>query len=163
MSSTSSLLRFGLPDKATSLGLSTCACVLARAALPEAAPKDGEEIDGGEAGKDTEAVIRPYTPVSTNAEIGCFDLLVKHYPNGRMSKHLSTLPLGSTLEFRHIDFNVKLQAPFKQKHIGMLVGGTGITPMIQALHAILGDKESTQKKVSMLYGSKLESDVLRSC
>lgn len=151
VSSTSSLLRFRCPDEDKSLGLSTCACVLARAELPT--------VGEGDEGKGTEEVIRPYTPISTNAQLGSFDLLVKHYPNGRMSKHLSALPVGSTLDFKHINFNVKLQAPFKQKHIGMLVGGTGITPMIQALHAILGNPDS-ESKVSVLYGSKVESDIL---
>jgi cytochrome-b5 reductase len=43
--------------------------------------------------------------------------------------------------------------------ICMLVGGTGITPMIQALHATLGDAES-DTEVVMLYGSRVSSDIL---
>ena len=76
-----------------------------------------------------------------------------------MSGHLKSLPIGSALEFKHIGFNVKIQAPFRPKRIGMLVGGTGITPMIQALHAILGDAGS-DTKVSMLYGSRVAEDIL---
>merc|ERR1711862_203582 len=41
----------------------------------------------------------------------------------------------------------------------MLVGGTGITPMIQALHAVLGT-EGDDTKVTMLYGSKTQKDIL---
>jgi len=41
----------------------------------------------------------------------------------------------------------------------MIVGGTGITPMVQALHAILGDEKS-EIQVSMLYGSRVSSDIL---
>mmetsp|Transcript_15285 Transcript_15285/g.22434 ORF Transcript_15285/g.22434 Transcript_15285/m.22434 type:complete len:140 (-) Transcript_15285:33-452(-) len=41
----------------------------------------------------------------------------------------------------------------------MIVGGTGITPMIQALHAILGDKTSSTR-VDILYGSRVASDIL---
>merc|ERR1711877_51030 len=59
---------------------------------------------------------------------------------------------------KHIPFNVKIQYPFKPK-IGMIVGGTGITPMIQALHCILGTKDDTSK-VSMLYGSKTSNEIL---
>jgi cytochrome-b5 reductase len=41
----------------------------------------------------------------------------------------------------------------------MLVGGTGITPMIQALHAILGDPASSTR-ATMLYGSRVKDDIL---
>ena len=51
---------FGLDgDKA--LGLSTCACILA---------KGGQDKDG-------KPVIRPYTPISTNAMVGKFELMVR--------------------------------------------------------------------------------------
>mmetsp|Transcript_5265 Transcript_5265/g.11448 ORF Transcript_5265/g.11448 Transcript_5265/m.11448 type:complete len:308 (-) Transcript_5265:102-1025(-) len=155
VSETSSVLRFGLPDDSKPLNLSTCACILAKADLPSKSSA-GEKEEKAEA---TEVVVRPYTPISTNAQVGSFDLLVKHYEYGLMSQHMRKMPIGSELEFKHIDFNVKIQAPFKQSHIGMIVGGTGVTPMIQALHAILGDS-SNQTKVSMLYGSKVSSDIL---
>lgn len=145
VSETSRVLRFGLPDDSKPLDLSTCACLLAKANL------DGEDV------------IRPYTPISTNADVGYFDLLVKDYgKDGRMSTFLTeTLEEGSSMvEFGHIDKNVKIQAPFsKYATVCMLVGGTGITPMIQALHAILGDATSTTQAV-MLYGSKVASDIL---
>lgn len=148
VSETSSVLRFGLPNSDKPLNLSTCACILAKADLPD---REGNE----------EAVIRPYTPISTNADVGYFDLLIKDYKeNGRMSTYLTEdLKVGEKVDFKHIDFNVKIQAPFSQKKVGMLVGGTGITPMIQALHAILGDKDN-DTKVTMLYGSRVASDIL---
>jgi cytochrome-b5 reductase len=101
VSSTSSVLRFGLPDTSAPLNLSTCACILAKA-----------EIGG-------EAVIRPYTPISTNELKGCFDLLVKDYgPTAKMSKLMcQDLKVGETVEFKHISFNVKIQAPFKPKKV----------------------------------------------
>jgi cytochrome-b5 reductase len=103
-------------------------------------------------------VIRPYTPVSTNAMLGQFELLVKIYPGGKLSQHLDKMEVGKPMEFKHIEKNVKIQYPFKPK-IGMLVGGTGITPMIQALHAILGT-ESDGSSVSMLYGCRTVDDIL---
>jgi cytochrome-b5 reductase len=37
----------------------------------------------------------------------------------------------------------------------------GVTPMIQALHAILGsDQENKRPKVTMLYGSRVSDDIL---
>ena len=133
---TTVILTFELPDTSKPLGLSTCACILAK---------------GGD-------VVRPYTPISTNAMIGRFELLVKIYAQGAMSQYLDGLQIGSSVEFKHIPFNVKVQYPFKPK-VGMLIGGTGIAPMIQALHAILGTADDTTA-VSMLYASKVKEDIL---
>lgn len=52
------------------------------------------------------------------------------------------------------------QYPFKAKKIAMLVGGTGITPMVQALHAILGTAGDPTERVSVLYGSRSADDIL---
>lgn len=131
------LCTFELPDKTKPLGLSTCACLLARCST----------------------VVRPYTPVSTNAMLGKFQLLVKVYEGGVLSTHLRTMNLGDTIEFKHIDVNVKRQYPFGVDHVGMLVGGTGITPMIQALHAILGTKGDVTR-VTLLYGSRTADGIL---
>jgi len=143
VSKTSSVLRFECPDTKESLGLSTCACILANA-----------EIDG-------ENVIRPYTPISTNAAKGYFDLLIKNYgAPGKMSRYMHEIKSGDEIKFKHIPFNVKQQAPFEYDNIGMLVGGTGVAPMIQALHAILGSSGSKKPVVTMLYGSRVSDDIL---
>jgi cytochrome-b5 reductase len=147
ISSTSFVLRFGLPDGAKPLNLSTCACILAKHVLPD---REGK----------LEGVIRPYTPISTNSQIGSFDLLIKNYgENGRMSTNLGSLKEGAEVSFKHIDVNIKIQAPFPCKKLCMLVGGTGITPMVQALHAVLGDPAS-DIEVTMLYGSRDSKDIL---
>jgi cytochrome-b5 reductase len=98
------------------------------------------------------------------------DLLVKDYHDkGTMSKFLHEIEIGSTsISFKHIPFNVKIQAPFRQRHVIMLAGGTGITPMIQALHSILGVGPNTlvqpvqnkDPKVTLLYGSQDSHDIL---
>lgn len=85
--------------------------------------------------------------------------MVKVYPGGKLSGHLDTMAIGDSLEFKHIPFNVKIQYPFPRKQIGMLVGGTGITPMVQALHAVLGT-EGDASKVSMLFGNRTSDDIL---
>lgn len=153
VSPTSTILRFGLPDSGKSLGLSTCSCILA-----------GGKIGNGE---DEEFVVRPYTPISTNEMIGSFDLLVKRYDEGKMSSFLSSLNPSTNQEvfFKHAPFNVKIQFPFeKVKFVGMIAGGTGITPMIQALHALLGEKQGDNEynveKVSLLYGNRIAGDIL---
>lgn len=100
---------FELPDTTKPLGLSTCACILA---------KGGKDDEGN-------PVIRPYTPISTNNMIGKFELMVKIYPDGKLSQYMNKLPIGETIDFKHIDFNVKIQYPFNKKKIGMICGGTG--------------------------------------
>merc|ERR1711871_1889184 len=72
---------------------------------------------------------------------------------------MNRLPIGGTVDFKHISFNVKLQYPFNRKYITMLVGGTGITPMLQALHAILGTP-GDETEVSLVYGSKTSEGIL---
>ena len=135
------IVAFGLPDD-RALGLSTCACLLA---------KGGEDDKG-------EPFVRPYTPVSTNAMVGRFELMVKVYGAGNLSKVLSTMDVGATVDFKHIPFNVKKQYPFGPR-VAMLVGGTGISPMLQALHAVLGtDGDTTQ--VTILYGSQSSDNIL---
>jgi 2-polyprenylphenol hydroxylase and related flavodoxin oxidoreductases len=116
---------------------------------------------------DGEMVVRPYTPISTNADKGTFDLLIRKYPNGKMSSFLADLKPSKEEEesvmvgFKHIPFNVKIQYPFgSPKTLVMIAGGTGITPMIQALHAILGDEDSPIEKTILLYGSRNKEDIL---
>jgi cytochrome-b5 reductase len=77
-----------------------------------------------------------------------------------MSKYMHEMAVGDTIAFKHIGPNVKTQAPFPYKKIGMLVGGTGVTPMTQALHAILGGESEGGPHVSMIYGSSKQEDIL---
>eukprot|EP00977_Amphora_coffeiformis_P023018 scaffold12086_cov160-Amphora_coffeaeformis.AAC.5 len=88
VSDSTSVFRFGVPDTSKPLNLSTCACILAQA-----------EIGG-------EGVVRPYTPISTNANVGYFDLLVKNYgETAKMSRHMHEMKVGDKLNFKHIDFS----------------------------------------------------------
>ncbi|KAH8066838.1 cytochrome-b5 reductase [Aureococcus anophagefferens] len=61
---------FDLPDASAPLGLST------RRLRPRP----------GGAGDDGEPVVRPYTPVSTNALVGAFQVMVKVYERGTLSR-----------------------------------------------------------------------------
>ena len=76
-----------------------------------------------------------------------------------MSLQLASLPLGATIDFKHIAFNVKLQYPFRATRLVMLVGGTGIAPMLQALHALLGTR-SDLSHTTLVYSSKSSQDIL---
>lgn len=77
---------------------------------------------------DGKEVTRSYTPTSLNEDLGYFDLLIKSYPTGALSKHFSTLTLGDYVEVRGPKGNF-LYTPNMCKEIGMIAGGTGVTPM----------------------------------
>ena len=166
----SCLFTFDCPDNTKSLGQSTVASVLAKIMV------EGEDAP----------VIRPYTPVSTNALLGKFELFVKIYPDGKMTQFMYNMKLGDTLEFKQVPVELKkrpsisfqsyhesaddeeeyapafsrTQYPFRGvNHLVMIVGGTGITPMLQALHAIIGTAKD-KIKVAMLYGSRTQRDIL---
>ena len=138
---------FACPDENFPLGLSTCACILA---------------GSWKANASGELVVRPYTPVSTNAWVGKFELLVKIYdtdPPGVMSTWFNSLVPGDLVHFKHIAPNVKRQHPFGVRNLVMLAGGTGVAPMIQALHAVLGSPADSTE-VTLMYGSKTEDVIL---
>merc|ERR1712071_214198 len=149
VSSTSFVLRFGLPDVTKSLQLSTCSCILAKATIGD------------------EAVVTPYTPISSNTQVGSFDLLIKRYEQGVLSKYMcDDADVNSAqIAFKQIPFNIKLDAEqfIHSSNIVMLAGGTGITPMIQALHAILGgsnENDAKKCRVTLVYGSRDKDDIL---
>ena len=146
----SSIFRFGLPEGRSSLDLPVCACLLLRA--PGATPED-------------EDIVRPYTPI--REEPGSFELLVKRYEQGKASQFLHELAPGASVGFKHIAKNIKIQHPFSYRHITMIAGGTGITPMYQALSQMFGggaaggsEASQARTEVSLLYGSATEADIL---
>lgn len=81
------------------------------------------------------------------------------YPDGNLSQHLDKMKVGEELKFKHIPFNVKRQYPFGKKNVAMIAGGTGIAPMIQALHAVLGNNDD-DTAVTILYGSQKSDQIL---
>ncbi|KAG9743085.1 ferredoxin reductase-like protein, partial [Aureobasidium melanogenum] len=100
--------------------------------------------------------FRPYTPIST-PDSPYITLLVKQYPNGRASTYLHSLAPGQTLNVKAIpEFSYK---PNQHKHLVLVAGGAGITPMFQALRSVLDNPED-KTRVSLIYANKTESDIL---
>lgn len=46
------------------------------------------------------------------------------------------------------------------KHFGMIAGGTGITPMLQVMNAVLRDEPNSNVTISLLYANQTEDDIL---
>ncbi|GKZ22529.1 hypothetical protein AbraIFM66951_006487 [Aspergillus brasiliensis] len=105
------------------------------------------------------SVARSYTPVSNNKDRGRIELLVKVYPQGAMTQHLAQMKVGDTIEIRGPKGAMQY-SPRYAKHIGMIAGGTGITPMYQLIRAICEDPTDTDTRVSLLYANNTEEDIL---
>ncbi|KAK1582712.1 hypothetical protein Q3G72_017577 [Acer saccharum] len=111
-------------------------------------------------GKDSEGeeVIKPYTPTTLDSDVGYFELVIKMYPQGRMSHHFREMKVGDHLAVKGPKGRFKYQ-PGKVRAFGMLAGGTGITPMFQVARAILENpKEKT--KFHLIYANVTYEDIL---
>lgn len=113
-------------------------------------------------------VTRPYTPVSPYGEAGFIDFLIKLYPMGKMSNHLVSLTYGERIHVKgpkgHVKYHGRGLFTVKKqqralKRIGMLAGGSGITPMFQILQQIANDPEDNIE-VTLLFANKTVQDIL---
>ncbi|KAL4785452.1 hypothetical protein BJX76DRAFT_324675 [Aspergillus varians] len=102
--------------------------------------------------------VRPYTPVSKLDEPGFIDLLVKKYPNGKASTHLHSLKPGDNL-FILGTIPGFSWTPNKFRHIYLIAGGAGITPIYQLAQGIL-DNPADQTRVTVIFGVNTEEDLL---
>ncbi|CAH2278380.1 NADH-cytochrome b5 reductase 3 [Pelobates cultripes] len=132
---------------------------------------------------DGNLVVRPYTPVSSDDDKGYVDLVVKIYfkgihpkfpEGGKMSQYLESLRINETIDFRGPSgllvykgkgtFEIrpdKKSTPVKKnvKHLGLIAGGTGITPMLQLVRAITKDKDD-KTTCYLLFANQTEKDIL---
>jgi len=106
-------------------------------------------------GKD---VYRSYTPVSSDDDLGHFDLVVKVYEKGAMSKYLDTMNIGDSIDVRGPKGSFVYQANMR-KAFGMLAGGTGITPMLQIIRAILKNPKDTTE-IRLIFANVNADDIL---
>ncbi|KAK7328378.1 hypothetical protein VNO77_22483 [Canavalia gladiata] len=139
------LFRFSF-DPTKKLGLDVASCIITRAPL-------GPDAEGK-----PKYVIRPYTPISDPDSKGYFDLLIKVYPEGKMSQHFASLKPGDVVEVKGPIEKLRY-TPNMKKHIGMIAGGTGITPMLQVIEAVLKNPDD-KTQISLLYANVSPDDIL---
>jgi cytochrome-b5 reductase len=102
-------------------------------------------------------VKRPYTPSSLVGVTGFFDLTVKRYGAGSVSKYLHDQRVGDM---------VMMSGPNTGGHwvdgmakrVGFVAGGTGITPMISIIRWILTTKVDAE--LFLIFANKTESDII---
>lgn len=132
---------FDLPSEDSELGLTLCSALLTKFITPKGSN-----------------VIRPYTPVGDLSRKGSFELIIKHYPDGKMSSHFFSLKPSDTLAFK---------GPIKKwqwkensfDSITLLGAGTGINPLYQLVHHV-AQNPNDKTKINLFYGNKTPSDIL---
>lgn len=105
-------------------------------------------------------IVRSYTPISGDEQAGYFDLLIKSYPTGNISKHLTSVNVGQTIRVRGPK-GAFTYTPNMVRHFGMIAGGTGITPMLQVVKAIIrGRKAGDRTEVDLIFANVTKQDIL---
>ena len=108
-------------------------------------------------------IVRSYTPISSDENRGYFDLLIKSYPQGNISKHMATLKIGDVMKVKGPK-GAMVYTPGLVKRFGMIAGGTGITPMLQIIRAIVrgrprnGGNDTTE--VDLIFANVNYEDIL---
>lgn len=170
------LLRFGLPTPTTVLGLPVGKHFKIFSPNPKGTVPG--QWNGKEDNEYEETEIqRSYTPTSSDDELGYVDLVIKVYKagelpqfpdGGKMSQYLGGLKVGDTIDiqgpFGMIEYKGKGtfmsgRKELQKKHVGMMAGGTGITPMLQVITAILKDP-SDPTICSLIFANKTADDIL---
>eukprot|EP00052_Salpingoeca_macrocollata_P033639 m.9055 g.9055 ORF g.9055 m.9055 type:complete len:300 (-) comp5377_c0_seq1:71-970(-) len=132
--------RFSTGDDHTPLNMTVASCLVTKATI------DGKDI------------IRPYTPASQEDVKGHFDLVIKVYKDGNMSRHVHSMKVGETLLFKGPFPKIEIKENMT-KHIGMVAGGTGLTPMLQVIQHLLANKND-QTKMTLIFANRSEDDII---
>ncbi|RAO64552.1 uncharacterized protein BHQ10_000564 [Talaromyces amestolkiae] len=108
---------------------------------------------------DGQPVSRSYTPTSNNLDLGRLELVIKCYPDGILTgKYLANLKVGDKVAFRGPKGAMRYKKGLCKK-LGMVAGGTGITPMYQLIRAICEDDTDTTE-IYLIYANRSEEDIL---
>jgi len=134
------IFTFAFDDPKAKYNGKTASCVVVKA-----------DINGKE-------VVRPYTPISRPNTIGELAFVIKNYPQGTMSKHIHELKKGDKLEIKGPIPKYPYEAN-KFEKIGLIAGGTGITPMVQMIEEIVFNPDD-KTKVTLLFANASSDDIL---
>lgn len=124
-----------------------------------------------------EVVTRSYTPISSDEDRGFVEFVIKVYfgnvhpkfpEGGKMSQHMERLRIGDTIDVRGPTgrfeytgsgvFKVGGQAR-KVSKIGLIAGGTGLTPCLQIVRRVLRDPND-KTELWLLFANQTVRDIL---
>lgn len=140
VSHNSCVYKFGLPKSTDRLGLPIGQHISISAVI------DGKEV------------VRSYTPISNDEQLGSFDLLIKTYDMGNISRYVESKKIGEHIDVRGPK-GFFTYTPNMVKSFGMVAGGTGIAPMYQVLTHIL-DNPNDKTKLHLVYANVGANDIL---
>src|SRR5271163_2054328 len=86
------------------------------------------------------------------------NLIAQSYPTGNISKYIGLMKIGDTIKVRGPKGQM-VYRPGLVREFGMIAGGTGITPMLQIIRAILKNK-SDRTQISLIFANVNEEDIL---
>lgn len=139
--------RFALPTPKSILGLPIGQHISISANLPQ---PDGT----------TKEILRSYTPISGDHQPGFFDLLIKSYPTGNISKYMASLTVGESIKIKGPK-GAMVYTPNMVRHFGMIAGGTGITPMLQIIRAVIRGRATGDKtEIDLIFANVNAEDIL---
>jgi nitrate reductase (NAD(P)H) len=123
-------------------------------------------------------VVRPYTPVKpilAKEDNGTFELVVKIYfptdarPGGEMTQILEKLQIGEAVKIKgpegviwymgNCHYAVHGHFFFCDK-MNFIVGGTGITPALAVIRAILLAEKRTDVDITLVFANRTPDDIL---
>ena len=160
------IFRFSFADPDYTFGLPVGQHVIFSATLPTTEKPKGD------------LVCRKYTPISTVNNTGFVDFVIKIYrkgihprfpDGGLMTQYLESLKNGDMMlmegpkgrlvyegEGKFIISKKTLSQ--KKTKIGMVAGGTGITPCYQVIQSAINGNDGTE--LTLLYGSRTVEDII---
>lgn len=103
-------------------------------------------------------VIRPYSPTSSSNCTESMEFIIKSYTDGLLSKYLANLGPGSLIDVKGPIIKIKFPFPSNVTNVGMLAGGTGITPMFQILTEM--DLHNYKTNFSLVFANKTVEDII---
>lgn len=105
-------------------------------------------------------IVRSYTPISGDHVPGHFDLLIKSYPTGNISKYMASLVMGQTIKVKGPK-GAMVYTPNMVRRFGMIAGGTGITPMLQIIRAVIRGRAMGDKtEIDLIFANVGAEDIL---
>ncbi|KAG0048412.1 hypothetical protein BGZ83_006620 [Gryganskiella cystojenkinii] len=105
--------------------------------------------------------MRAYTPVhSTEQDQSSFQLLIKRYSEGQVSRFMHSARPGQKIEMRGpVVIWPGNRSDLEQwDEIGMIAGGTGITAVLPIIHSALGHPDK-KIKISLLFAAQSQEEL----
>ena len=103
------------------------------------------------------AVKRPYTPSSLPGTMGYFELTIKRYETGVISKYVHDQQVGDLVQMSGPNTGGHWVDGMAKKAV-FVAGGTGITPMISMIRWILARRLDVE--LFLIFANKTEADII---